>query len=36
VRLLIRGNIHSPMSDLNNLTIADHVTAFLEKKGRAQ
>ncbi len=29
----LRGNTHFPMSDLNNVQIADHMTAFLEKKG---
>ncbi|MES2696102.1 MAG: alpha/beta fold hydrolase [Verrucomicrobiota bacterium] len=29
----LRGNTHFPMSDLNNLQVADHMTAFLEKKG---
>lgn len=29
----LRGNTHFPMSDLNNLEIANHMTAFLEKKG---
>jgi hypothetical protein len=29
----IRGNTHFPMSDLNNVEIADHMTAFLESKG---
>lgn len=29
----LRGNTHFPMSDLNNLEIASHLTAFLEKKG---
>lgn len=29
----IRGNTHFPMSDLNNVKIADHMTAFLEGKG---
>ncbi len=27
------GNTHFPMSDLNNVEVADHMTAFLEKKG---
>ena len=29
----LRGNTHFPMSDLNNVQIADHMTTFLEKKG---
>lgn len=29
----IRGNTHFPMSDLNNVEVADHMAAFLEKKG---
>ena len=29
----IRGNTHFPMSDLNNLEVAEHMAAFLEKKG---
>jgi hypothetical protein len=29
----IRGNTHFPMSDLNNVEVADHMTAFLEAKG---
>jgi len=29
----IRGNTHFPMSDLNNVEIADHMAAFLERKG---
>lgn len=29
----IHGNTHFLMSDLNNVEIADHMTAFLEKKG---
>jgi hypothetical protein len=29
----LRGNTHFPMSDLNNVQIADHLTTFLEKKG---
>jgi len=29
----IRGNTHFPFSDLNNLEIADLLSAFLEKKG---
>ena len=29
----LRGNTHFAMSDLNNVQIADHMTAFLEKKG---
>ena len=29
----LRGNTHFPMSDLNNVQIADHMAAFLEKKG---
>jgi hypothetical protein len=29
----IRGNTHFPMSDLNNVEVADHMTAFLERKG---
>jgi len=32
----IRGNTHFPMSDLNNVTIADHMAAFLEAKGLSQ
>lgn len=32
----IRGNTHFPMSDLNNIEVADHLTAFLEKKGLTQ
>ena len=32
----LRGNTHFPMSDLNNLQIADHMNAFLEKKGLTQ
>ena len=28
----IRGNTHFPMSDLNNLEIADHLSAFLKSK----
>lgn len=28
----IRGNTHFPMSDLNNIEIANHLTTFLEKK----
>ena len=28
----LRGNTHFPMSDLNNLQVADHMAAFLEKK----
>jgi hypothetical protein len=29
----IRGNTHFPMSDLNNVEVADHMFAFLERKG---
>jgi hypothetical protein len=29
----IRGNTHFPFSDLNNLEVADQLSAFLEKKG---
>lgn len=29
----LRGNTHFPMSDLNNVEVADHMTAFLETKG---
>jgi hypothetical protein len=29
----ISGNTHFPMSDLNNVAIADHLSAFLRKKG---
>lgn len=29
----LHGNTHFPMSDLNNIQVADHMTAFLEKKG---
>lgn len=29
----IRGNTHFPMSDLNNVEIANHMAAFLERKG---
>lgn len=29
----IRGNTHFPMSDLNNVEIADHLSAFLRTKG---
>lgn len=29
----LRGNTHFPMSDLNNVEVADHMSAFLEKKG---
>ncbi len=29
----IRGNTHFPMSDLNNVEVANHMAAFLEKKG---
>jgi len=29
----LRGNTHFPMSDLNNVQIADHMAAFLEKEG---
>ena len=28
----IRGNTHFPMSDLNNVEVADHMSAFLERK----
>lgn len=29
----LRGNTHFPMSDLNNVQVADHMTAFLETHG---
>ena len=29
----IKGNTHFPMSDLNNLKIADHLSGFLKRKG---
>lgn len=29
----IKGNTHFPMSDLNNVEVANHMTAFLEEKG---
>jgi len=29
----IKGNTHFPMSDLNNLEIANHLSGFLKKKG---
>jgi hypothetical protein len=29
----IRGNTHFPMSDTNNIQVADHMAAFLEGKG---
>lgn len=29
----IKGNTHFPMSDLNNLEIANHLSEFLKKKG---
>ena len=29
----IRGNTHFPMSDLNNLQIADLLSRYLEEKG---
>lgn len=29
----LRGNTHFPMSDLNNVAVADHMAAFLEGKG---
>lgn len=29
----IQGNTHFPMSDLNNVEVANHLAAFLEKKG---
>jgi hypothetical protein len=29
----IRGNTHFPMSDLNNVEIANHLSAFLGSKG---
>jgi hypothetical protein len=29
----ITGNTHFPMSDLNSLEIANHLSAFLKKKG---
>jgi hypothetical protein len=32
----IRGNTHFPMSDLNNVEVADHMMAFLENKGLTQ
>ncbi|RYD84468.1 MAG: alpha/beta fold hydrolase [Verrucomicrobiaceae bacterium] len=32
----IKGNTHFPMSDLNNVEVADHLAAFLEKKGLAK
>ncbi len=28
----LRGNTHFPMSDLNNVEVADHMAAFLETK----
>jgi hypothetical protein len=28
-----KGNTHFPMSDLNNLDVADHLSAFLKGKG---
>lgn len=32
----LRGNTHFPMSDLNNVQVAEHMAAFLEKKGLAK
>ncbi len=32
----LRGNTHFPMSDLNNIEVADHMTAFIEEKGLAE
>jgi hypothetical protein len=32
----IRGNTHFPMSDLNNVQIADHLSAWLRQKGLDQ
>lgn len=32
----IRGNTHFPMSDLNNVDVANHMAAFLESKGLSQ
>ena len=29
----IKGNTHFPFSDLNNIQIADQLSAFLKKKG---
>jgi hypothetical protein len=29
----IRGNTHFPMSDLNNVQIADQLSKFLKEKG---
>jgi hypothetical protein len=29
----VRGNAHFPMSDLNNLRVADLMSKFLKKKG---
>jgi hypothetical protein len=29
----MRGNTHFPMSDLNNVEVADHMSAFLAAKG---
>jgi hypothetical protein len=29
----IRGNTHFPMSDLNNVEVANHLSDFLRKKG---
>ncbi|MCY4778576.1 alpha/beta fold hydrolase [Sphingobacterium sp. UT-1RO-CII-1] len=29
----IKGNTHFPMSDLNNIEVADHMSAWLKKKG---
>jgi pimeloyl-ACP methyl ester carboxylesterase len=31
--IAIKGNTHFPMSDLNNLEIANHLSEFLQKKG---
>lgn len=32
----LRGNTHFPMSDLNNVQVAEHMNAYLEKKGLTQ
>ena len=32
----IRGNTHFPMSDLNNVQVADHLSAWLREKGLDQ
>lgn len=32
-RIGIRGNTHFPMSDLNNVAVADHLSAWLRQKG---